>query len=130
MGFNHKDFQYGIQKQKEILDTLKEYFNETVKEYTETFSKYDFYDDQGHLYELKSRRIKKNQYQTTIVPCDKVLNNNLYFLFLFEDELCYIQYNKEKFNLYEKKPFQRSDYYVEKYYYYIPIDDLTTIKKQ
>ena len=129
-GFSKIDYNHGLSKEKAILPILKRHFKKEIKLTTNRYCKYDFTDDEGNCYELKSRRNKKCTYPTTLMPCSKVLftnNNKIYFVFCFLDELCYIKYNDEKFAKYERKPFCREYGYTEQDYLYIPVTDLETI---
>ena len=63
--------------------------------------RYDYYDEEkNNIIELKSRRNKKNQYATTLIPsskwfCLKKLaekNKNVYYVFNFTDKFCYFKY--------------------------------------
>jgi len=126
-----QDYRFGIEQQSKVLPLLKEYFGRDIKEEIAKWSKYDFYDDQA-LYELKTRKIRKRDYPTTLMTCNKVCTNekDLFFVFNFSDELCYIPYNEEFFRAFEKRPYSRIDAeYDKKDYFFIPIDKLTTIMK-
>lgn len=92
------------------------------------YCNYDFFC-QKYKYELKSRRVNHNKYDTTMIPVMKC-NKKTYLLFLFTDGLYYIKYKEDKFNKYEKKMFvkNRDDKKdVKKEYYYIPISDLKKV---
>jgi hypothetical protein len=57
--------------------------------------------------ELKTRRVKSNQYPTTIVGVNKInfckdADKNYYFAFCFEDGLYAIKYDKELFDTFER----------------------------
>ena len=127
-----QDYIYGTTNQKRVLPLLKSYFSEDIKEFPSRWSKYDFRSENA-LFELKSRKIKKNQYKTTLLTCNKVVSNNegkaLNFVFDFKDELCYIPYDKETFSTFEKRMYSRvNEAKDEKEYYFIPIDCLKTIQ--
>lgn len=129
-GFSEIDYNHGIQKERAILPIIKRYFDRNIELVDNQYSKFDFKDDKGNFYELKSRRNKKSKYPTTLMPCSKVLKNNdnqIYFVFSFDDELCYIKYNEEQFAKYDRKIFCREYGYTEQDYFYIPIADLQTI---
>lgn len=131
MPFYPKDYKYGIQQEEKILPLLREKFGEGLAPKPDRYSRYDYYTDSA-IFELKSRTNKKDQYPTTLITCNKVvegLNKDIYFLFNFIDELCYIKYDPELFSKFDRKPFSRNfrkeD---EKDYFYIPIQHLETIK--
>ena len=127
-----KDYLYGIQKQKEILPILRDYFGKDLEETLGRWKKYDFYSDKS-IFELKSRKNTKTRYHTTLITCNKVVSESrkdLIFLFNFTDELCFIKYDEKLFSTFERRLFSRiNESFDEKEYYYIPIERLTTIKK-
>lgn len=128
-----KDYLFGIQEQKNIFDTIKEYFqSQTFRETTEKYSKYDFEDD-THIFELKSRKCKKNTYPTTLLTCNKIIKSSKeqIFIFNFTDEICYLKYDEKIFNTFDKKPYSRKYFETETdmlEYYFIPLENLTTLK--
>ena len=128
-GFSKIDYNHGLQKERAILPIIKKYFDKNITLKHNRYSKFDFKDEDGNFYELKSRRNKKNEYPTTLMPCSKIFNNDIqiYFIFSFDDEICYIKYNQEQFAKYNRKRFCREFGYTEQDYYYIPIADLQTI---
>jgi len=126
-----KDYQFGISKEFEILPMISKYFKSNIIRSKEKFNKYDYYDFTCK-YELKSRNNKYDTYPTTLIAVDKVINDDLIFLFNFIDGLYYIKYDETLFNTFEKKPFVRNkrDGYndIEKEYFFIPIEKLTKIE--
>jgi hypothetical protein len=126
-----QDYIYGTQQEAKILPILQQHFGTTLERNTERWGKFDFYNDTS-IFELKSRKNRKNAYPTTLMTCNKVVDNNkdIIFLFNFLDELSYIKYDPKLFETFEKKPFSRiNQSYDEKDYYFIPIQHLETIKK-
>jgi hypothetical protein len=126
------DYQYGIAKQKEIFPILKEFFGSGLIETESKWAKFDFYDESS-LYELKSRKVKKNTYPTTIITANKNNDNRddkkVVFIFNFIDEVCFIEYDNELFSKYERRQFSRADIDSDlKEHYHIPINDLKTIR--
>ena len=92
------DVAFGEQGEIKILPKLKRHFNDAS--ITKTSAKYcplDFTSECGTIYELKSRRIRKNAYPTTLLPLHKVRSDDQYFLFSFLDGDCYIKYDPELF---------------------------------
>jgi hypothetical protein len=128
----YNDYKFGKSMEKKLIEKIDQYFNDSVKEEENEFSKHDF-KGQTYTYELKSRNCKYNTFPTTLIPFDKVIPNkpNQIFLFNFEDGLYYIEYNEELFKTFSLKTFvrkQRVDYYDKpKLYYYIPIEKLKQI---
>lgn len=127
-----EDYLYGKGKEDEILLKIKDYFNKDIEHIENVYSKYD-YKDNNYFYELKSRKNKKDDYPTTLIGKDKIINDNIILLFNFIDGLYYINYkeNKELFKTFETKLFKRyrkgfND--IEKLYVYIPIKYLIKIE--
>jgi hypothetical protein len=127
-----QDYIYGITNQKRVLPFLQLYFRENIQQVPDKWSKYDFHSENA-LFELKSRKNCKNQYPTTLLTCNKVLadaKKKLHFVFDFKDELCYIPYEESKFRTFEKRLYSRINQSEdEKEYYFIPIEQLKTIRK-
>jgi hypothetical protein len=125
-----KSYQFGKMKEQIIYPILLEFFKRTIEKMDGRFAKYD-YRDKDNNYELKSRTFEINKYPTTMITKNKLESDKqLILLFNFTDCLAYIIYDEEKFKNYETKMFSRaykkSD---EKEHIYIPISDLTIIKK-
>jgi hypothetical protein len=126
------DYNFGIQKEKDIYDIINNKFNDNIKQNKNKFAKFDFEGDK-YLYELKSRKCNYSTYPTTLIPFSKCQSDNkkIIFLFNFVDGLYYIRYRKKIFDLFKLESFcrnRRSDYIdVKQLYYYIPIDKLKKI---
>lgn len=104
------DLIFGDQKELETLSVIKNYWLDdsvvdTKTKYHTRYCKYDYENDMGTTWELKSRRCTKNQYSTTIIPSHKIreTDNKQIFLFNFTDCTAYIDYDKEKFSKYNRK---------------------------
>lgn len=125
-----KDYLEGKKKQNIILPYLETYFGD-ITQTEDRYEKFDFYN-QKNIFELKSRTNKKHQYPTTLMTCNKVIDTEkeIIFLFYFTDELCYIKYDPTLFSTFEKKMYSRINAeYDMKDYFFIPIEQLITIKK-
>jgi hypothetical protein len=129
----NRDYEFGRQSETTVLDTLKTFFNDsTIVPSTDKFDRYDFIGA-GCKYELKTRRLTRNRFATTMLPLGKLLSenpeNNI-FLFQFTDGLYYIRYDKETFSTFNVAPFCRQDrsgFDAEQDYIYIPVNLLTKI---
>lgn len=107
------DKSFGLSKELEVIDMLKMNFCEIYDEediqdtktlYQDEFYPYDFEGSTNKTcFELKSRRVKKRQYPTTIIPVSKVRNTDKkqIFVFNFTDNCSYIEYNKELFDTFQ-----------------------------
>lgn len=126
------DIKFGLKNEEIILTSLKTYWNdETIRNtkdiYNDEYFPYDFENEKGCSWEVKSRRNSKTQYPTTILPVHKVRNTNekQYFVFQFTDKNCFIEYDKEKFDTFRTRQIRvqryggNSNYYN---HYEIPIE--------
>jgi hypothetical protein len=124
------DYSFGIQKEDEVQEIVEKFFNDKLTKHDTRYSKYDFKGSQ-YFYELKSRKNEYLKYPTTMVQASKIFCDKQRFLFYFTDGLFYIEYNKELFDTFEIKNFQRfgrvdfRDF--KQKYIFIPIDKLIKI---
>ena len=121
-------YQFGKKAEKEIIPILTDFFKREIKEYTERFSKFDFYDE-IYNYELKTRTNSYKRFPTTMITENKIAGEKKQiFIFNFTDGIYYIEYDKELFDTFEKQQFSRagikSD---EKSHIYIDINYLKPI---
>lgn len=137
------DLRFGLEKELEVIDILKMNFDDEVdiqstKDlYDDEYYIYDFEAKSGTSFELKSRRIRKNQFPTTIVPVSKVRDTDKkqIFVFNFTDACCSIEYEKELWDTFEIRDvstnrFGKLD--LPKPHYFLPIKylkDLVRIHK-
>jgi hypothetical protein len=102
------DLKFGLEREEGILKIIKKHFNdETIKNTKDLYDEfciYDYENKDGITWEVKSRRNRKQQYPTTILPVHKVrdVETKQYFIFNFTDKPCYIEYDKEVFNTFTK----------------------------
>jgi hypothetical protein len=124
------DYKFGIEKENEILETIKTHFNRNIKKTSERYCSFDFFDEK-YKYELKSLRHNYNTFDTTFIQLYKCRKNTI-LLFNFLDGLYYIEYNKAKFEKFEQKKFCRPDRVDKKdntyIFYFIPIKELIPIQ--
>jgi hypothetical protein len=125
------DRRFGAEGEKIVLELIQKHISPTIEAAPNKFSPYDFVDKkEGIYYELKSRRCMSSEYDTTLLPANKILKPfcKQKFLFNFTDGLFYIDYEEEAFRLYKTAPFMRggrggiTDKQAE--YVYIPVKDL------
>jgi len=123
-------YQYGKKKEQMVLPIIREHFLREIQIYPEKYSKFDFFDN-IYQYELKSRTNTLNKYPTTMITYNKCVDDSkLILLFNFLDCLAFIEYEKKKFDLYDKQMFSRANIVSdEKEHVFIPITDLTIIKQ-
>jgi hypothetical protein len=132
------DLKYGLERET-IEGILGINFNEDFKNtkdlYNDPFYPYDFEGlTTKTSVELKSRRVNKSAYETTIIPVHKVRKTNYkqLFCFNFTDDICYIEYNKELFNTFERKDimtYRKGIVDKPKPHFLIPIHLLISLKK-
>tara|TARA_R110000751_G_scaffold12138_1_gene41835 strand:- start:606 stop:1097 length:492 start_codon:yes stop_codon:yes gene_type:complete len=126
------DLAMGLEKELEVIDMLKLNWEDEVdirntKDiYGDDYYIYDFEAQSGTSWELKSRRIKKNQYSTTIVPVSKVRDTTKkqVFVFNFTDATCKIDYAKHLWDTFEIKnvtTFRLGKVDYPKPHYHIPV---------
>ena len=118
---------YGLYYEQEFMNIIDFI---PLKKSTLLRSRYDFiYNDM--LYELKTHTYGINKYKTIVLNVDKLRYNNLCIIFGFIEGLCmdyyYIQYDKKKFDTYNKRHI--TTYGRTNYVYDIPKNDLIVIYK-
>lgn len=123
-----QSYAFGKQQEVEILPILVEKLNRNIQAYPERYSKHDYFCD-DYNYEVKSRTNKMTQYPTTMITEDKAVGDKpVVFVFNYTDKICLIDYDKEKFDKYERREFSRANLKDdEKTHIYIPISDLQVI---
>lgn len=94
------DIEFGLSKQKEYFEVIKEQLDNTLKQSDKRFSLFDFFGEKSYV-ELKSRKVRHNQYPDTMVGYNKIEfaekspSSKVFFVFSFTDGLYYYQFNKE-----------------------------------
>ena len=129
-----KDINFGKTSEIELFDKLKEKFGNDLVHSTDKYSRYDYYSD-NCIVELKTRRVYKNTYSTTMIGLnkfDECLSNNekdYYFVFKFYDGTYYWKFDEDEYDKFEKRIGGRSDrgYNEISSYLYIPVDRLEKI---
>lgn len=105
------DLSFGLKKEFDILPTIinnwkdDENIMNTKDIYNDAYYSYDFESRNGSSWEVKSRRIKKECYPTTIIPVHKIrmVDTPQFFIFNFTDKCCYIKYEKELFKTFSTR---------------------------
>ena len=122
---------FGEKMELEIIPILQKYFKDaTIRRNPNQKSVLDYLGNKPR--ELKSRRFASFQYNTTILPKNKVTMTETLdkdFLFLFDDGLGFITYDHAKFNTYKTRRIlgKHFDGNYEVECFLIPIKDLTWI---
>ena len=122
------DFKFGTEQEDIVLPKIQNFFKREICKSEGRYAKSDFYDDE-YYYEMKSRTIAYQKYPTTMITEDKFRDDKkLILLFNFTDGLYYIEYDKEKFEKYERKEFSRAGVsWNVKPHCYINISDLQPV---
>ena len=105
------DLEFGLVEEVKILDLIQDEWNDeedirnTKDIYDDDFYPYDFESKNGTSWELKSRRITKQKYSTTIIPVHKVrkTDKKQIFIFNFTDCCSYIEYDKALFDTFKTR---------------------------
>lgn len=128
--FYPEDNRRGLIEQTNLLPKLREYFKKDIVEIDNKLSPFD-YECSKYYYELKTRTNTLNKYPTTMIGRNKIGGNKkTKLIFKFTDCLTYIKYNKELFDTFEIKKFDRNNKEPNKKdYIYIPIEHLIIIEK-
>lgn len=140
MASQKADLAYGESNEVSVMDRL----NEAFKTELERFGGYatiDYANPSRSIWvELKSRRIRHNQYPTALIGANKVAfcqkndEREYYFVFQYLDGLYYIKYNKDLFDSFQKEAFQRGEradaaYNGPQDIYHIPVEHLEKLPK-
>ena len=101
------DYAYGMAGEKRVLPLLQPYLGSLVK-IAEATHNFDF-EGEEVLVELKDRRVKHDQYPTTLLPYCKIEAAQkqkvpCWFVFSFTDGIYCIKYNKKQFSKFEVVP--------------------------
>lgn len=114
------DKQFGSYNERQYLPTFSRFFNTTLQKTEDEFDPLDYCDVPKNIYvELKSRRIKHNDYETCLIGANKVAkceenlranpNTKHYFCYAYTDGLYYIEYNTELFSTFKRNLYQRGE---------------------
>ena len=125
------DYNFGINKELQLLPTIKQFLNDNTIYKLENSNEFDFKGDNKYI-ELKSRNNNYNKYPTTMIGYNKIkkaleLNEDVYFIFNFTDGIYYYKFDRDK-ELEIKQGGRRDRGRPEiKDYYFIPIEILQKI---
>ena len=128
-----QDLKFGLEKENENYEIIKNFFNCGELNKTSKYGIIDFYND-THYIELKSRRINYNDYNTSIIGKNKIdyfkkLKKECYIIINYLDGLYYIKYDDNIFNNFDIKNevIIRDNKKENKINYHIPINLLNKI---
>ena len=100
----NKDLKFGSKNEKKVQPILEEHFKLKLQKAKDKYSVYDYFTKDKKIYfELKSRRIYKNQYRDVMVGANKINRGlklidegcDVYICWKFTDKLCYCKIDKD-----------------------------------
>jgi hypothetical protein len=103
MNSKKEDIKLGELNETKAIPIISSFLNTTLTKDTNRYATFDFFNDPKTIYvELKSRRIKHDKYETALIGLNKVNwckdpNINYYFVWLYNDGIYYLKYDKELF---------------------------------
>jgi len=114
------DKQFGNHNERVYLPIIARFFNTTLQKTADNYDPLDYCDVPKTIFvELKSRRIKHNDYDTCLIGANKVTkceenlrvnpNTKHYFCYVYTDGLYYIEYNPEQFSTFKRNFYQRGE---------------------
>lgn len=94
-----KDIEYGLEKEIEHLETLRDIFCKKLNKTNDKWFVFDYSCEDCYV-ELKSRRCNHDKYTDTMIGLNKInycckSKKPVYFCFNFEDGLYYWKYNED-----------------------------------
>jgi hypothetical protein len=133
-GFNtnfKSDFSLGMNGEESVLPKLRSFFQKDIRKESAKYSKWDYIDEDGTLYELKTRRCMSITYPTTMLPVHKVVDGaEQYFIFNFTDKIMYLKYDKNLFASFEVSGVVDGRYAYKREavsHFYIPLASLSVL---
>ena len=89
-----KQLQYGLSNENKILLIIQNVFSKSIQKSKYKYSKYDYYDKQTkYIFELKTRRIRHDQYPTALLNVCKINYKNMIIIYEYTDGLFSIKYD-------------------------------------
>tara|TARA_R110000787_G_scaffold68521_2_gene153206 strand:+ start:236 stop:658 length:423 start_codon:yes stop_codon:yes gene_type:complete len=102
--FNKQLWDFGTQIEDKVKPLLNKQFDCDFKKSDDIWDVLDFHDnDKKIICEIKGRKINSNEYDTTIIPMNKVTNGlmkveegfKVYFVFVFLDKTLYCELTED-----------------------------------
>ena len=106
MSKKQSDLVLGFHSENEMLMVLQNYFGDsTMNKTRDPFGAIDFIGDEIYC-ELKTRRIKHDQYDTCLIGCNKLeafkrSSKKNYIVYRYLDGNYYIEYDQDLFRTFE-----------------------------
>jgi len=93
-----KQLQYGLSNESNILLIIQNVFSKSIQKSKYKYSKYDYFDKQTkYIFELKTRRIRHDQYPTALLNVCKINYKNMIIIYEYTDGYFYIEYDTDLF---------------------------------
>ena len=136
MNIKKADINFGLTNETIVMEQLNKHFNIELQTLG-TYSEFDFIDTKSStVYELKTRRVNVNSYNTTMIGLNKIKfiqsrpEYNAYFVFKFNEGVYYIKYDNDLFKKFMTKVSGRTDRGKNEFspYIYIPVNLLTKLE--
>ena len=116
------NMQLGLRGENFAKTVLEEKFNISLIKYENKHSHFDFHNKENNkLFEIKTRRINLEKYETTYIPYTKLLYINkikqknkeceFYFCIIFYNAIALLKYNEDKFKTYKISKYNNSNTY-------------------
>jgi hypothetical protein len=134
-----EDLKFGNENEKIVLSKLRDYFkSKNINKIKYNMDTFDFIDkDNKLIFELKSRRINKNQYYDTMIGYNKIIDGfkhidkgyKVYLCWKYLDKLCYYELTKDSYNEKWKRMGGRVDRNKDERHlcYFVPTKEMTEI---
>jgi len=108
------DLAFGTNEEANLMPRLESVFGNKLERQL-GFASMDYKSPEKPLYvELKTRRIKHDQYPTALISAHKVdfckkSNSDCYFVYQYTDGLFYIKYDEQLFNSFWTDTYRRNE---------------------
>lgn len=132
-----EDMNFGLKSEEKNKATLEHFFGCGLKK-TGTYDPMDYTDETQTIFiEMKTRRIKHDQYPTALIGKNKVdfcktSNATCYFVYVYLDGMFYVKYDPELFATFECADFERGwregGIQPKQLFYYIPHQHLNPLR--
>jgi hypothetical protein len=108
------DLQFGLSSESRNHSSIERLVGCGLIKDSNPYSSFDFHNEDKTVFaELKTRRIRHNQYPTTLISADKIAHieegKDYYFVWAYVDGMYYLKYDPDVWATFECKMFARYD---------------------
>jgi hypothetical protein len=131
-----EDLAFGLASESRNRATIEAFLNVTLHK-TGTYDAMDMCDDDKTIFvEMKTRRIRHNDYPTALIGKNKIdfcesSGADCYIIYVYTDGIFYIKYNRELFGGFRCDPYERGQraggIQPRQLFYFIPHGNLTPL---